>query len=277
MNYRHAYHAGNHADVFKHLLLTRCLALLQKKPAPLAYIDTHAGIGLYDLQGEEAVKTGEWQEGVGRLWSSTEPFLTDYLYAVSELNEGDELRYYPGSPEFARCLTRSQDRLHLNEKHPVDGQLLKENMRLDRRASVHLGDGWHVPQALLPTEEKRVLMLIDPPFEEGNELERCVQALQESVERMRQAIVCIWYPIKDIAQLQRFYRQLQGSNAPKLLRVELYVDTPDDATRLSGSGMVICNPPWGLEEELKQIMPWLAKILQQGESGWRLDWLIAES
>lgn len=188
MNYRHAYHAGNHADVFKHLLLTRCLALLQKKPAPLAYIDTHAGIGLYDLQGEEAVKTGEWQEGVGRLWSSTESFLTDYLYAVSELNEGDELRYYPGSPEFARCLTRSQDRLHLNEKHPVDGQLLKENMRLDRRASVHLGDGWHVPQALLPTEEKRVLMLIDPPFEEGNELERCVQALQESVERMRQAI-----------------------------------------------------------------------------------------
>lgn len=277
MNYRHAYHAGNHADVVKHVVLTRCIALLQKKPAPLAYIDTHAGIGLYDLQGEEALKTGEWQDGVGRLWSSTEPLLADYLYAVAELNEGDQLRYYPGSPEFARCLTRSQDRLHLNEMHPADGQLLKDNMRLDRRVSVHLGDGWLVPQALLPTEEKRVLMLIDPPFEEGNELERCVQALQESVERMRQAIVCLWYPIKDIAQLQRFYRQLQNSNAPKLLRIELYVHAPDDPMRLNGSGMVICNPPWGLEEELKQLMPLLAETLQQGKGGWRLDWLIAES
>jgi len=277
MNYRHAYHAGNHADVVKHVVLTRCIALLQKKPAPLAYIDTHAGIGLYDLQGEEALKTGEWQDGVGRLWSSTEPLLADYLYAVAELNEGDQIRYYPGSPEFARCLTRSQDRLHLNEMHPADGQLLKDNMRLDRRVSVHLGDGWLVPQALLPTEEKRVLMLIDPPFEEGNELERCVQALQESVERMRQAIVCLWYPIKDIAQLQRFYRQLQNSNAPKLLRIELYVHAPDDPMRLNGSGMVICNPPWGLEEELKQLMPLLAETLQQGKGGWRLDWLIAES
>lgn len=276
MNYRHAYHAGNHADVLKHWLLTRCIALLKKKPAPIAYIDTHAGTGLYDLQGEEALKTGEWQEGVGRLWSSTQPLLADYLYAVSELNEGEALRYYPGSPEFARCLTRSQDRLYLNEKHPEDGQLLKENMRLDRRVSVRLGDGWQVPRALLPTEEKRVLMLIDPPFEEGDELQRCVQALQESLERMRHAMICIWYPIKDLAQLRRFYQQLQNSGAPKLLRVELYVQTPDDATRLNGSGMIICNPPWGLEDELKQLLPWLAETLQQDKGGWRLDWLIAE-
>ena len=197
----------------------------------------------YDLQGE-ALKTGEWQEGVGRLWSSSQPLLADYLYAVSELNEGEALRYYPGSPEFARCLTRSQDRLYLNEKHPEDGQLLKENMRLDRRVSVRLGDGWQVPRALLPTEEKRVLMLIDPPFEEGDELQRCVQALQESLERMRHAMICIWYPIKDLAQLRRFYQQLQNSGAPKLFGWS-YVQTPM-TTQFKWLRHGVCNPPWGL-------------------------------
>ncbi len=276
MNYRHAYHAGNHADVLKHWVLTRCIALLQKKPAPVAYVDTHAGIGLYDLQGEEAVKTGEWQDGIARLWSSPHPLLAEYLQAVRELNTDDELRYYPGSPEFARCLTRSQDHLYLNEKHPEDGQLMKENMRIDRRVSVHIGEGWYVPRALLPTAEKRLLMLIDPPFEEGNELQRCAQALDETLARMRQAIVCIWYPIKDIGQLRSFYSTLQRSAAPTLLRIELYVNKPDNSTRLNGSGLIICNPPWGLEQELKQLLPWLAETLQQDQVGWRLDWLIAE-
>ncbi len=276
MNYRHAYHAGNHADVLKHWVLTRCIALLQKKPAPVAYIDTHAGIGLYDLHGEEASKTDEWHDGIGRLWGSTHPLLADYLYAVGELNEDDELRYYPGSPELARCLTRSQDHLYLNEKHPDDGQLLKDNMRIDPRVTVHLGEGWHVPRALLPTAEKRLLMLVDPPFEEGDDLQNSVQALEESLARMRQAIVCLWYPVKDTGQLRRFYQALEKSSAPKLLRIELYINKPDDASKLNGSGLVICNPPWGLEEELKQLLPWLAQTLQQGEGGWRLDWLVAE-
>ena len=276
MNYRHAYHAGNHADVLKHWLLTRCIALMQKKPAPVAYIDTHAGIGLYDLQGEEALKTDEWREGIGRLWGATQPLLADYLHAVAELNDDDELRYYPGSPELVRCLTRSQDRLYLNEKHPADGQLLKDNMRIDRRVTVHLGEGWPVPRALLPTEEKRLLMLVDPPFEEGDDLQNSVKALEESLARMRQAVVCLWYPVKDLAQLRRFYQQLQKSSAPNLLRLELYVHAPNDAARLTGSGMVICNPPWGLEDELKQMLPWLAETLQQSEGGWRLDWLIAD-
>ena len=276
MNYRHAYHAGNHADVLKHWVLTRCIALLHKKPAPIAYVDTHAGIGLYDLQGEEAVKTGEWQEGIARLWGSSQPLLADYLHAVAELNSDDELRYYPGSPELARCLTRSQDHLYLNEKHLDDGQLLKENMRIDRRVSVHIGEGWHVPRALLPTAEKRLLMLIDPPFEEGNDLQRCAQALEETLARMRQAIVCIWYPVKDTAQLRSFYSTLQRGAATKLLRIELYVNEPNDASRLNGSGLIICNPPWGLEDELRQLLPWLAETLQQDGGAWRLDWLVAE-
>ena len=278
MNYRHAFHAGNHADVFKHIALARMLALLGRKDAPYAYVDTHAGIGLYDLQADQATRTGEWLEGIARLWEAQErpAVVEEYLRVIRELNTDETLRYYPGSPEIARSLSREQDRLHLNEKHPDDGPLLKENMRGDRRVAVHNGEGWHVPRALLPTREKRLLMLIDPPFEKPDELERCVQALTEVHSRMRQAIVAIWYPIKDERQLKRFYQSLSKSNAPKMLRAELYVHPADDAGRLAGSGLVISNPPWGLEDELKALLPWLSQTLAQSQGGHRLDWLIAE-
>ncbi|MCQ4272952.1 23S rRNA (adenine(2030)-N(6))-methyltransferase RlmJ [Pseudomonas kuykendallii] len=277
MNYRHAFHAGNHADVLKHLILARIIAALSRKEAPFAYVDSHAGIGLYDLQGDAASRTGEWLAGIGRLWDTPMPAaMADYRATIAALNPAGTLRYYPGSPELARRLSRPQDHLQLNEKHPEDGRLLKENMAGDRRVAVHLGEGWHVPRALLPTREKRVLMLIDPPFEKADELQRCAQALQEAIARMRQAIVAIWYPIKDERQLKRFYRDLQQSGAPKLLRVELLVHPADEAQRLNGSGLAIANPPWGLEEELRELLPWLAEHLAQSEGGWRLDWLIEE-
>lgn len=278
MNYRHAFHAGNHADVLKHLTLARMIALLERKEAPFAYLDSHAGVGLYDLSGDAASRTGEWREGIGRLWQAGDrpALLEDYLGVVRALNADGELRYYPGSPELARRLSRPQDRLQLNEKHPEDGALLKENMAGDRRVAVHRGEGWHVPRALLPTAEKRVLLLIDPPFEQADELERCVQALKEAIGRMRQAMVAIWYPIKDRRQLKRFYQGLEKSGAPKLLRAELYVHPADDAQRLNGSGLAISNPPWGLEDELRQLLPWLAELLAQSQDGWQLDWLIEE-
>ena len=278
MNYRHAFHAGNHADVFKHSTLTRLIALIARKDAPFAYVDSHAGVGLYDLRGDQASRTGEWLEGINRLWQAEEvpALLDDYLGVLRAMNPSGELRHYPGSPELARVLTREQDRLHLNEQHPEDGELLKGNMRGDRRVAVHRGEGWHVPRALLPTREKRVLLLIDPPFEQPDEFERCGQALDEAHGRMRQAIVAIWYPIKDRRQLKRFYQRLEKSAAPKLLRVELYVHDPDDAERLTGSGMVISNAPWGLEDELRALLPWLAETLAQSRGGWAVDWLIAE-
>jgi len=278
MNYRHAFHAGNHADVLKHLTLARLIALLARKEAPFAYLDSHAGVGLYDLQGDAASRTGEWREGIGRLWAAADlpAPVASYLEVVRALNAGGELRHYPGSPELARRLCRPQDRLVLNEKHPEDGTLLKENMAGDRRVAVRLGEGWHIPRALLPVAEKRALLLIDPPFEQPDELECCTRALQEAIGRMRQTVVAIWYPIKDLRQLQRFYRDLQGSGAPKLLRAELYVHPADEAQRLNGSGLAIANPPWGLEEELRQLLPWLAERLAQSQGGWRLDWLIEE-
>ena len=278
MNYRHAFHAGNHADVFKHVTLARLIALITRKDTPFAYLDSHAGVGLYDLRGDQASRTGEWLEGIGRVWQaqSVPALLDDYLGVLRAMNPDGELRHYPGSPELARVLSREQDRLHLNEKHPADGELLKDNMRGDRRVAVHRGEGWFVPRALLPTREKRVLLLIDPPFEQPDELERCVQALDEAHGRMRQAIVAIWYPIKDRRQLKRFYQRLEKSAAPKLLRAELYVHNPDDAERLTGSGLVISNAPWGLEEELRELLPWLAQTLGQSQGGWTLDWLLAE-
>lgn len=278
MNYRHAFHAGNHADVFKHLTLSRIFALLAKKDAPYAYLDSHAGVGLYDLSADQANRTGEYLQGISRLWQASDlpASCADYMQVIRTLNPDGRLRYYPGSPELARQLTREQDRLHCNEKHPEDGRLLKENMHFDRRVSVHLGEGWHVPRALLPPQEKRAVVLIDPPFEQADEQERCIQALNEAIGRMRQAIVLIWYPIKDAAQLRRFYQKLAASSAPKLLRVELLVHPADTADRLNGSGLVIANPPWGLEEELRELLPWLSELLAQSQAGWKLDWLIEE-
>lgn len=279
MNYRHAFHAGNHADVLKHLCLSRVLKLLGKKEAPLAYLDSHAGVGLYDLQGDQAGRTGEAQHGIVRLWHSVEvPALCeDYLACVRALNEDGTLRFYPGSPELARRLTRAQDHLQLNEKHPEDGRLLKANMAQDARVTVHLGEGWNLAKALLPTEQKRAVLLIDPPFEAVDEYERAVQMMNEALKRMRQTIVLIWYPIKDERQLKRFYQNLAASNASKLLRVELCVHPSDNQVGLNGSGLAIANPPWGLEDELRQLLPWLAQWLEQSRSSWRLDWLIEES
>lgn len=279
MNYRHAFHAGNHADVLKHFTLARLIGLLSRKEAPFVVLDSHAGVGLYDLLGDQASRTDEWREGIGRLWDLPDlpAPMADYLRVIRELNPDGSLRYYPGSPELARCLTRPQDRLQLNEKHPEDGQLLKDNMAGDRRVAVHLGEGWHLARALLPVPEKRALMLIDPPFEQADELERCVTALKEAIGRMRQTVVAIWYPIKDQRQLRRFYQGLQASGAPKLLRVELRVHAADRAdSGLNGSGLAIANPPWGIEDELRHTLPWLAERLAQTEGGWTLDWLIEE-
>lgn len=279
MNYRHAFHAGNHADVLKHAVLARILALMARKDTAYAYVDTHAGVGLYDLHQGPATRTGEWLQGIQCLWQAPNApeAIQDYLQAVRSVNPTEVFRHYPGSPRLAQVCSRPQDRLHLNEKHPEDGQQLKELMRADRRVAVHLGDGWQVPRALLPTPEKRVVLLIDPPFEASDELQRCVQALNEALSRVRQTVGIIWYPIKDEAALQGFYRALSQSKAPKLLRAELWAHPPTDPNRLNGSGLAIANPPWGLEDDLKQLLPWLSHLLAQSQGGWRLDWLIEES
>jgi len=278
MNYRHAFHAGNHADVFKHATLLRLAALLARKEAPFAYLDSHSGVGRYDLAGDQASRTDEWREGIGRLWALEQApaAFAGYREAVAALNPHGGLRYYPGSPELMRQALRPQDRLLLNELHPEDGRLLKETMAGDRRVAVHQQDGWLLPRALLPVSERRALLLIDPPFEKADELERCVKAVQDAIGRMRQTVIALWYPIKDRRQLKRFYAGLQSCGAPKLLRAELLIRAADDPARLNGSGLAIVNPPWGLEDDLRELLPWLAEHLAQGDGSSQLDWLIEE-
>lgn len=278
MNYRHAFHAGNHADVFKHLVLSRLIASLCQKEAPFAYLDTHSGIGLYDLYSSEAERTGEWLKGINLLFNqpNISAELNDYVSVIKQLNLEQTLRYYPGSPALAQQLTRPQDHIILNEMHPEDVRLLKQNFKKDPRITIHSQNGWLLPKALLPTTEKRVLILIDPPFEQPNELELCVKSLMDAISRMRQAIVAIWYPIKDQKTLNNFYNQLKKSNAPKLLKVEFMVQAADNNLGLNGSGMIIASPPWRLESELTAILPYLSRVLAKDTGKWSLDWLIEE-
>ena len=185
-----------------------------------------------------------------------------------------------------RCAQREEDRTALNvalyQERVAELQVQQDEgvlnaAQLDTgRVKVHLGEGWHVPRALLPVPEKRALMLIDPPFEKLDEMQRCAASLKEAVSRMRQTVAAIWYPVKDQRMLRRFYQDLAGTGAPKLLRVELLVHPLDTPNTLTGSGLAIANPPWGLEEELRELLPWLSKQLGQTQGGWQMDWLIAE-
>ena len=279
MNYRHSYHAGNHADVLKHALLRRLLELMQRKDTPLCYLDSHAGTAFYDLQGETAGKTGEYQDGIGRLWQRDDLplWLNDFRAAVAGHNTADELRYYPGSPQLIADLLRPQDRMILSELHPVDAETLKQYFADQEQVAVHQRDGYQLPKAFLPVAEKRALWLLDPPFEQPDELQRCISALQIAIQRMRQTIIALWYPIKDQRLLRDFYQQIADAGLPKALRVELNIRPADNQMGLNGSGLILVNPPWPIWEELAQVLPWLARTLaQSGEGSYRLDWLAGE-
>lgn len=276
MNYRHSYHAGNHADVFKHAVLLRMLELMQRKGAPLCYLDSHAGTALYDLQGDAAGKTGEYLEGIGRLWNEPDlpPLLAQYRAAVARCNPDSALRLYPGSPQLAAAMLREQDRMILSELHPDDAAILRSHFVGDSRVAVHQRDGYELPKAFLPVAEKRALWLLDPPYERPDDLKRSVAAVQLAVQRMRQTVIAIWYPIKNERLLKDFYRQLEQAGLPKVLRVELNVRPADNQLGLNGSGLILVNPPWPLWEELEAVLPWLAdRLAQSAGGGYRLDWL----
>ena len=279
MNYRHSFHAGNHADVLKHAVLLRMLTLMQRKEAPLCYLDSHAGTALYDLQGEDASRTGEYLDGIGRLWSRDDlpPLLADYRDAVARHNPDGQLRLYPGSPQLMADGLREQDRMIVSELHPEDALTLKEYFAGQPGVAVHQRDGYQLPGAFLPVAEKRALWLLDPPFEKGDDLQRCLTAMQAGIQRMRQTVIALWYPIKDQRLLRDFYQAIGNAGFPKVLRIELSVRPTDTQLGLNGSGLMLVNPPWPLWEELEQTLPWLAaQLAQSGEGGWRMDWLAGE-
>lgn len=278
MNYRHIYHAGNFADVVKHAVLCRLMAALKRKDKPFHVLDTHAGLGSYDLESIEARKTGEAALGIGRLLAASDPpeLLSPYLDAVRALN-GESLRWYPGSPRLIRALLRPGDRLAAVELHPADARALADEFKGDRQVKVHELDGYHALKAFLPPSERRGLILIDPPFEVSDEFERLAEGLAAAHRRFAGGIFVVWYPIKDQAPVARFHQAMIASGLRRLLAVELRIWNGDDADRLNGSGLLIVNPPFGLVDELRILLPYLARLLaREGEGGWRIEELVGE-
>ena len=269
MNYRHAYHAGNFADVVKHAVLCRVLMHLRGKPGAFRVIDTHAGAGVYDLRSVEAGKTLEWRDGIGRLIGAeldapVRALLAPYLDAVAALNPSGALAAYPGSPVLARALLRSQDRLIACELEPRAAAALSRELTGDARAKPIAIDGWTALTAYVPPKERRGLVLVDPPFEQGEEFSRLVQGLAAAHRKWPTGHYLLWYPIKDPNEVAAFVRKLARSGIAKMLRVELIAASAAAETGLRGSGLIVVNPPWTLHDELNVLLPALARVLSRG-------------
>lgn len=271
MNYRHAFHAGNFADVLKHAVLALCIAYLKEKPAPFRVIDTHAGVGRYDLAGIEAGKTLEWIDGVGRLLGmdarplplEIAPLLAPYLDIVRAMNPQQGLSLYPGSPMIARALLRAGDRLVVNELHPQDNAALAALFEGDAQVKVMAMDGWTAVRALTPPVERRGLLLIDPPFEAPGEFDRLAQSLADARKRFATGMMALWYPVKDKSAVDTFYARVEAQGAMKALRAELFIRAAADGV-FSGCGLFIVNPPWTLKAQLEALGPFLADRLAKG-------------
>jgi 23S rRNA (adenine2030-N6)-methyltransferase len=279
MNYRHAFHAGNFADVVKHVVLARIITHLKEKPAAFRVIDTHAGAGLYDLSGPEASRTGEWRAGIGRLLAAElapdmRALLGPYLDAVAALNPGRDMKVYPGSPALARSLLRDQDRLVVCEREPDAAHALAAFVRGDPRAKAVEIDGYMALNAYVPPKERRGLVLIDPPYEQPGEFERLAQALAAAHRKWPTGIYALWYPIKNLRESAAFARRIAASGIARVLRAELTLARAD-SERLGGSGLIVINPPWRLDEELSVLLPALSRALGAAPAGaTRLDWLV---
>jgi 23S rRNA (adenine2030-N6)-methyltransferase len=279
MNYRHAFHAGNFADVVKHAVLARILTHLREKPAAFRVIDTHAGAGVYDLGGLEAGKTLEWRDGIGRLCSAalderTRALLLPYLDAVAALNPDSTLARYPGSPKLVQSLLRKQDRLIACELEPNATAALDHALRGDMRAKAIAIDGWTALSAYLPPKERRGLVLIDPPFERPGEFSRLAEGLAAAHRKWPTGGYLLWYPIKDQDEVRGFHKKLVRLNLTKMLRVELVLANARIDLGLRGTGLIAVNPPWTLHGELATLLPALAAVLSRDAAPvLTLDWL----
>jgi 23S rRNA (adenine2030-N6)-methyltransferase len=281
MNYRHAFHAGNFADVHKHSVLARILLHLRLKPTAFRVIDTHAGAGRYDLSGPAPSRSGEWHEGIERVWAlprqqGPDALLAPYLDAVAAFNPDGVLRLYPGSPLIAKNLLRAQDRLIACEIEPQSAALLAAALRDDVRAKAVAIDGWTALGAYVPPKERRGLVLIDPPFEEAADFMRLSSALAAAHRKWPTGIYMLWYPIKERGAPDALARRLGRQALPNVLRCELTLGPPRAAAGLVGSGLIVVNPPYTLEADLRNFMPGLAQALSS-RAAWRVDRLDADA
>ena len=282
MNYCHAFHAGNFADVVKHAVLARIVAHLRAKATAFRVIDTHAGAGCYDLTGAEASRTGEWRDGIARLLAArlapeVKTLLAPYLDVVAAFNAGGELRVYPGSPEIARAGLRPHDRLLACELEPNAARALMRNLARDKRVKAVAIDGWTALVAYVPPKERRGVVLVDPAFEQPDEMLRLADRFAAAYGKWATGIYLLWYPMKQRHEADALARELERLAIAKILRAEITVAAPTGLDRLSGCGLVIANPPWMLERELAVLLPALAAVLaRDANAAARLGWLAGE-
>jgi len=279
VNYRHAYHAGNFADVLKHVVLVALLERLAAKGSALFVLDTHAGRGHYPLGAAETEKGGEWRRGIGRLQGAAEAPapVAAYLARVEAAGGGAPLRSYPGSPVLALACLRPEDRAAFCELEHGEAQALRRALAGDRRAHVHERDGWEGLGALVPPAEKRGLVLIDPPYEAPEEFERLAGALVAAAERWREGVFCAWYPIVHGSAATRFLARLRESGLRRQLTVELLIERDDSPVGLNGAGLLIVRPPWQLDVALAPALEWLhARLAPEGRGRARVAWLVPE-
>jgi 23S rRNA (adenine2030-N6)-methyltransferase len=269
VHYQHQFHAGNFADVFKHVVLLAVIDALNRKPGPWCYVETHAGTGEYDLHGDAARRTGEAASGVGRLWAqpAATPLLQRYLELLHQHNPDGVLRHYPGSPRWVAACARDDDRLVLCERVPQIAAELKQNFRGDRRVAVHQRDGYEAA-GLLPPREKRGLMLIDPPFERPDEFRAVGELLRQATARFAHGVYAVWYPLKNRHAAERLPRAAAALGREG---VDLQFDTGAPAQgQMHACGMLLLNPPFGLVEALTPSLEVLREVLTQGP---RASWV----
>lgn len=275
VNYRHAFHVGNHADVLKHVCLALVIEHLKHKAAPFAVMDTHAGRGSYALDGQEAQRSPEWRDGVGRLWdwADAPAAMAPYLDALRAANPDGALTHYPGSPVLALAGMRDHDRLIACELHPEEAGALKRRLDDDPRAQVHQRNGFEAMSALLPFTERRGLVLIDPPYEDrDHETIQCVRALRAALDRFGHGIYMWWRPVKDVRETEMADAELLHGRTLNALRVDLAVDRVTADGRLVASSVLIVNPPYTLAPALAEALPALAaKLGASDAAGWRLE------
>jgi 23S rRNA (adenine2030-N6)-methyltransferase len=268
LSYRHAFHAGNHADVLKHIILLQIAEYMGEKPAPFWIIDTHAGAGRYALESAHASKLAEYKDGIGRLWEAKglPPAAKDYVDMVRQLNPDGQLRHYPGSPWLARQMLRDSDRLRLYEMHTTDAKLLLECFKgTGREVAITDGDGFTGLKAILPPPPRRGLVLIDPSYETKGDYTAVVKALQESLKRFPTGTYALWYPMLSKLESRQLPEKLKRLGCSNWLHATLEVKAPaKDGFGMNGSGMFIINPPWTLEKKLHETLPKLTELLAQG-------------
>lgn len=276
LSYRHAFHAGNHADVLKHFVLVEILRYYNRKDKPWCYVDTHAGAGCYSLESERAGKTGEFADGVGRLWQRDDlpAGMAAYLDAVTQFNPHGHLTFYPGSPAVAMTLLRAQDRMRLFELHPADASLLERMFERDTdRVQVRKTDGFSGLRSLLPPPSRRAVVLIDPPFEVKEDYRSVVTVVEDALRRFPGGTYIVWYPMLARTEARQLPERLARLAPSNWLDVRLAVRGPTrEGLGMLGSGLFIFNPPWVLPETLEAVLPWLVKVLGVDEgAGFNLE------